>query len=62
MMRWGLIPQFAKSLADFKGLANINAKAETVTSKAVTFDANQIHAFQQDFAAMWTRPDNEIVQ
>jgi putative SOS response-associated peptidase YedK len=35
MMRWGLIPHFAKSLADFKGLANINVKAETIQQKAM---------------------------
>jgi putative SOS response-associated peptidase YedK len=35
LMRWGLIPHFAKSLADFKGLANINVKAETIQQKAM---------------------------
>ena len=35
MMRWGLVPYFAKSLADFKGFSTINAKAETVTSSAM---------------------------
>jgi putative SOS response-associated peptidase YedK len=34
-MRWGLIPHFAKSLADFKGFSTINAQAETLMSKAV---------------------------
>src|SRR5271154_4411091 len=28
MMRWGMIPNFAKSIGEFKGLATINAKAE----------------------------------
>jgi putative SOS response-associated peptidase YedK len=32
-MRWGMVPYFAKSLADFKGFSTINAKAETLTSK-----------------------------
>ena len=32
-MRWGMVPNFAKSLADFKGFSTINAKAETLTSK-----------------------------
>lgn len=32
MMRWGLVPYFAKSLADFKGFSTINAKAETVAT------------------------------
>ena len=32
MMRWGMIPNFAKSIAEFKGLATINAKAETLTT------------------------------
>lgn len=35
LMRWGLIPFFAKSAADFKGLSTINAKAETVQEKAL---------------------------
>ena len=38
MMRWGLVPYFAKSQADFKGFSTINAKAETVTSKAMWRD------------------------
>ena len=28
MMRWGLVPHFAKSLADFKGFSTINARAD----------------------------------
>lgn len=35
MMRWGLVPYFAKTPADFKGFSTINAKAETVTSRAM---------------------------
>jgi putative SOS response-associated peptidase YedK len=35
MMRWGLVPFFAKSAADFKGFSTINAKAETVQEKAL---------------------------
>src|ERR1700694_2375481 len=35
MMRWGMVPHFAKSLAEFKGLATINAKAETVMNSAM---------------------------
>jgi putative SOS response-associated peptidase YedK len=34
-MRWGMVPHFAKSLADFKGLATINAKAETLKKNAM---------------------------
>jgi putative SOS response-associated peptidase YedK len=34
-MRWGLVPYFAKSLADFKGLGTINAKVETVDTNSV---------------------------
>jgi putative SOS response-associated peptidase YedK len=30
MMRWGLLPYFAKNPAEFKGFSTINAKAETV--------------------------------
>ena len=32
MMRWGLLPYFAKSPADFQGISTINAKAETVAT------------------------------
>ena len=32
LARWGLVPFFAKSLADFKGFSTFNAKAETLTS------------------------------
>ena len=31
MMRWGMVPYFAQSLAEFKGIATINAKAETLS-------------------------------
>jgi putative SOS response-associated peptidase YedK len=30
LMRWGMVPFFAKSLAEFKGFSTINAKAENV--------------------------------
>ena len=30
LMRWGLVPSFAKSLADFKGYSTFNAKAESI--------------------------------
>ncbi len=36
LMRWGMVPHFAKSLADFKGISTINAKAETLMN-AVTW-------------------------
>jgi putative SOS response-associated peptidase YedK len=32
LMRWGLVPYFAKTLAEWKGLGTINAKAETVSA------------------------------
>ena len=32
LARWGLVPFFAKSLADFKGFSTFNAKAETVAT------------------------------
>jgi putative SOS response-associated peptidase YedK len=35
LMRWGMVPHFAKSLSDFKGMATINAKAETLMSTAM---------------------------
>ena len=34
-MRWGMVPYFAKSLAKFKGFSTINAKAETLLSRAI---------------------------
>ena len=34
-MRWGMVPYFAKSLAEFKGFSTINAQAETLTSRAM---------------------------
>jgi hypothetical protein len=33
LMRWGLVPFFAKSVADFKDFSTFNAKAETVTTQ-----------------------------
>lgn len=35
LMRWGLVPYFAKSLSEFKGFSTINAKAETVAEKSL---------------------------
>ena len=35
MMRWGLVPYFAKSAAEFKGFSTINAKAESVAEKSL---------------------------
>jgi len=37
-MRWGMVPHFAKSLADFNGFSTINAKAETLTTKPMWRD------------------------
>ncbi len=34
LMRWGLVPHFAKSLADFKGFSTFNARAETLLTSA----------------------------
>ena len=33
LMRWGLVPYFAKSLADVKGISTINARAESIDPK-----------------------------
>ena len=33
-MRWGMVPHFAKSLADFKGYSTFNARAETLITAA----------------------------
>jgi putative SOS response-associated peptidase YedK len=38
-MRWGMVPHFAKNLADFKGFSTINAKAETLTTKPMWRDS-----------------------
>ena len=35
LMRWGLVPYFAKSATEFRGFSTINAKAETVEEKAL---------------------------
>src|ERR1700731_3020434 len=35
LMRWGMVPHFAKSLEDFKGISSINAKAETLMTTAM---------------------------
>jgi putative SOS response-associated peptidase YedK len=32
LMRWGLVPYHAKSLADYRGISTINARAESITS------------------------------
>jgi putative SOS response-associated peptidase YedK len=34
-MRWGLVPHFAKSLADYKGFSTINARAESLLKSAM---------------------------
>jgi hypothetical protein len=34
-MRWGLVPHFAKSLADFKGVSTINTLAESIMKSAL---------------------------
>ncbi|MDE1178481.1 MAG: SOS response-associated peptidase [Edaphobacter sp.] len=35
LMRWGLVPYAAKSLAEYKGISTINAKAETLMERAM---------------------------
>jgi putative SOS response-associated peptidase YedK len=34
LARWGMVPFFAKSLADFKGFSTFNARAETILTSA----------------------------
>jgi putative SOS response-associated peptidase YedK len=34
-MRWGMVPYFAKSLAEFKGYSTINAQAEMLTTRTM---------------------------
>lgn len=34
LMRWGLVPFFAKSLSDFKGFSTFNARSETIAKSA----------------------------
>jgi putative SOS response-associated peptidase YedK len=35
LMRWGLVPHFAKSLAEFKGFSTINTRAESILKTAM---------------------------
>jgi putative SOS response-associated peptidase YedK len=35
MMRWGMVPYFAKTLNEFKAFSTINARAENLTAKAM---------------------------
>jgi putative SOS response-associated peptidase YedK len=35
LMRWGLVPNGARSLAEYKGISTINAKADTLMSRAM---------------------------
>jgi putative SOS response-associated peptidase YedK len=37
-MRWGMVPYFARSLADFKGFSTINAQAENLTTSKLWRD------------------------
>jgi putative SOS response-associated peptidase YedK len=34
LLRWGLVPFFAKSLSDFKGFSTFNARSETIAKSA----------------------------
>ncbi|MGD0797604.1 MAG: SOS response-associated peptidase [Acidobacteriaceae bacterium] len=34
LMRWGLVPHFAKSISDFNGFSAFNARAETLATSA----------------------------
>lgn len=34
LMRWGLIPFFAESIKEYKGISTINARAESITTSA----------------------------
>ncbi len=51
LMRWGLIPYFAKSLADYKGISTINARAESI-AKSPTWRVPASSARNQGIA--WT--------
>jgi len=58
MMRWGMVPHFAKSLADFKGFSTINAKSEAVTTKPMwrgPFQRRRCLVPADDFYE-WVRP------
>ena len=35
LMRWGMVPMFATSLAEWKGVSTINAQAESLTTRAL---------------------------
>ena len=39
LMRWGLVPFFAKSLVDFRGISTINARAESIANTATYREA-----------------------
>ena len=38
LMRWGLVPTFATSLAEWKGVSTINAQAESLMTRALWSD------------------------
>ena len=66
-MRWGLVPYFAKILADWKGFSTINARAETVQEKALwrgpfekrrcLIPADGFYARPEDQAAVCLQPE-----
>ena len=43
LMRWGFVPPFIKSLAEFKGISTINARAESVATSPTYRDAFKRH-------------------
>jgi putative SOS response-associated peptidase YedK len=60
LMRWGMVPYFAKSLDAFKGMSTINAKAETLQSSAtwrVPF-ARRRCLVPADGFYEWVRPES----
>jgi putative SOS response-associated peptidase YedK len=60
LMRWGLVPHFAKSLADFKGFSTINARAESLLKTAmwrVPFQRRRCLVPADGFYE-WVRPES----
>jgi phosphatidylserine/phosphatidylglycerophosphate/cardiolipin synthase-like enzyme len=49
-------------IRDGSGNWSVSAARYQDNEITVSFDPEEIKAFQQDFAGMWARPDNQIVQ
>ena len=64
LMRWGLIPNFAKSPADYKGISTINARAESIEKSPtwrVPFQRRRCLVLSDGYYE-WARPDLKTKQ